>query len=100
MLHTVNKSPFEGDALQSCFNHATAGSGILLLEDGVIAAMKGTKFSDAVAAKAKECKVYALGGDLKARGLAADNVVDGITVVDYEGFVDAAIEHGTVQAWV
>ena len=44
-------------------------------------------------------KFYALSVDLEARGIA-DRVMDGVTVVDYAGFVDLACEHDKVQAWL
>ena len=101
MLHTVNKSPFERNNLLSCMEHAVAGSAILLYEDGVYAALKNGKFAEQVAAKAKECKIYVLGPDMTARGLDHGNVPDGVTVLaDYGAFVDATIEHGTVQSWL
>ena len=42
MLHIVNKSPFERNTLDTCLKHAKAGSAILLIEDGVYGALKGT----------------------------------------------------------
>ena len=45
-------------------------------------------------------KVYALGPDLQARGLAQERVLSGVEVVDYEGFVDLAVAHDKVQAWL
>lgn len=41
LLHTVNKSPFERNALESCLQHAKKGSSVLLIEDGVYGAIKG-----------------------------------------------------------
>ena len=99
MLHTVNKSPFEKDSFKSCLNCVADGSSILLIEDGVFAALNGS----AVAAKVKEAMgkvtIYALGPDLDARGIA-DKVIDGIKVVDYAGFVDLACENDKVQSWL
>ena len=43
---------------------------------------------------------YVLGPDLKARGLSENNVVDGVKVVDYSGFVDLAVDHESVQSWL
>ena len=43
MLHIVNKSPFERNSLESCLKHAVKGSAILLIEDGIYAALKGTQ---------------------------------------------------------
>lgn len=99
LLHTVNKSPFQNNSLDSCITHAKDGSGILLTEDGVYGALKGTAFSSKVADAMKTKKVYALGPDLKTRGVA-DSVLDGVVVVDYAGFVDLTAEYSQVQAWL
>lgn len=99
MLHTVNKSPFERTALESCLAHARPGAAILLIEDGVYGALRGTAFSQKVEAALGGVKIYALQGDLEARGVQ-DRVLDGIELVDYPGFVDLAAEHNPVQAWL
>ncbi len=99
-LHTVNKSPFERNSLESCLRLAAKGSSVLLFEDGVIGAMKNTKHSDAVANAMSDVSFYVLGPDIKARGLNDSNVIDGITVIDYDGFVDLTTEHHTVQSWL
>ncbi len=100
MLHTVNKSPFEKTALASCLRLAKAGSAILLIEDGVYAALQGTKVSDEVAAKMKDLSFYVLGPDVAARGLSDKPLIDGIKSVDYAGFVDLVAEHETSTAWL
>lgn len=100
LLHTVNKSPFEKNALESCLNLSKAGSGVLLFEDGVYAAMKGTVWADKVTAALSDKKVYVLAPDLAARGMNTDNVIDGIEMVDYAGFVDLVAEYSATQAWL
>ncbi len=100
MLHTVNKSPFEKNSLDACLRLAKAGSAILLIEDGVYAAIKGSTVEEKIKAAAGDKKLYALGPDIKARGYDEGQVIDGITVVDYGGFVDLATENDKVQAWV
>lgn len=100
MLHTVNKSPFERNSVESCLTHAVDGAAILFIEDAVYAATKGTTVAAQVEAAAGRCKVFVLGPDLAARGMGEDRVIDGVTVVDYEGFVDLAVEHGASQAWL
>ena len=100
MLHTVNKSPFERNALDSCLRLAKKGSAILLIEDGVIAAQKGTAQSSKIEGAVGDYDVFVLGPDLKARGLTEDQVIDGVKVVDYAGFVDLAEEHGAHNAWL
>jgi sulfur relay protein TusB/DsrH len=41
-----------------------------------------------------------LGGDLAARGLAADKLADGVKVVDYADFVDMVEAKDKVQSWL
>ncbi|MEJ2345008.1 MAG: sulfurtransferase complex subunit TusB [Gammaproteobacteria bacterium] len=98
-LHTVNKSPFENNSLESCLRFTNEGAAILLIEDGVYAALSGTKFTEAVK-KAMETKaVYALQPDLEARGVA-NKVIDGVTLVDYAGFVDLVEQNDRVESWL
>jgi tRNA 2-thiouridine synthesizing protein B len=98
-LHTVNKSPFEKSSFASCMEHVLEGSAVLLYEDGVYAAIKGTAAEGKVKS-AQGVKFYALGPDLRARGLSNERVTDGVEIVDYAGFVDLAAEHDKVVAWV
>ena len=100
ILHIVNKSPFERNALDSCIRLASKGSSVLLFEDGVIGAMQNTKYSDQVAAAMNDVSFYVLGPDIKARGLNDSKVIDGINIIDYDGFVDLTTEHKTVQSWL
>ena len=100
LLHTVNKSPFEKSSLKSCLRLAADGSSILLLEDGVYGAIKGTDNSAMVEDAMGKIKVYVMGPDLDARGVNKDKLIDGINVVDYEGFVDLVADHSATQAWL
>jgi len=98
MLNIVNKSPLDRNTLQSCLDAATGGA-ILLIEDGVYAATKGNAFEAKLKAAMGSYKIYALAPDLEARGVA-DRVVDGVTAVDYAGFVDLVAEYKTNQSWL
>jgi tRNA 2-thiouridine synthesizing protein B len=98
-LYTVNKSPFEKNSLEAVIRFSTEGSAILMLEDGVYGATKGSA-AEAMIAGASGKKFYALGSDLKARGIAEDRVVDGVELVDYAGFVDLVEANDKVQAWL
>lgn len=100
VLHTVNKSPFERNSLDSCLKFAQAGAAVLLIEDGVYAALTGTSVEERVKGALGNVKIYVLGPDLKARGFSDQRVISGISVVDYAGFVDLAAEHAKVQAWL
>jgi len=99
-LHTVNKSPLDRTALESAVKHATKGSAILMIEDGIYGAMKGTIKSSLVTDAIGDISFYVLGPDLKARGISENQIIDGIKVVDYNGFVDLVAEHDASQSWL
>jgi tRNA 2-thiouridine synthesizing protein B len=98
MLHIVNKSPLERNSLDSVLRIAQSGS-LLLIEDGVYAATRGSAVEARVAAAAARLKIYALLPDLEARAVA-DRVIDGVTTVDYGGFVDLVASHPNCQSWL
>jgi tRNA 2-thiouridine synthesizing protein B len=100
MLHTVNKSPFEKNSLKTCLGLSRQDSDILLLEDGVYAAIKGCGVADAIVEALKTKRVHVLEPDLKARGIALEKLIDGVRVVDYSGFVELAASNDRVQAWL
>jgi len=99
LLHTVNKS-FERNSLDACLRLAKAGSTILLIEDGVYAAVNGTTAEAGLKTALENINVCVLAPDLAARGLDADKVIDGIKAVDYAGFVNLAAECSSVQSWL
>jgi tRNA 2-thiouridine synthesizing protein B len=98
MLHTVNKSPFQSNALDACLGLAKSGSTVLLFEDGVYAATVGTAVADKIA-KADGINFAVLGPDARARGIES-KLAEGIKVVDYDGFVELVAESDKVQAWL
>jgi len=100
ILHTVNKSPFERNSLESCLKFASSGDPVLLIEDGIYGALKGTSFDAQITSALGDQSIYVLGPDLKARGFSEDRIIEGIEVVDYAGFVDLAAENDKVQAWL
>lgn len=98
MLHILNKSLLDRPSLDSVLRMAQSGA-VLLIEDGVYAATNGNAGEKQVRALMERMPVYALTPDLEARGIA-DRLIDGITGVDYGGFVDLVAEHPNCQSWL
>lgn len=98
MLHIINKAPLGNGALDSCLRVAKSGE-ILLIEDAVYAATKGGAFEARMAEAMGRFKIHVLLPDLEARGLA-DRVIDGISKVDYGGFVDLVAASKNCQSWL
>ena len=99
MLHIVNKSPTERSTFESCLEHALPGHAVLLIEDGVYAATRGSPGAQRLKSIDPGIRVYVLSPDLEARALAK-SLVEGVQAVDYRGFVDLVAQHPRVQSWL
>lgn len=99
MLHTVNKSPFQSPLLGQCLARVGEGAALLLIEDAVYAATRGVQGVQALLHGAS-CPVHVLLPDLVARGFRESDIADGVTAVDYAGFVRLCVEHECVQSWL
>jgi tRNA 2-thiouridine synthesizing protein B len=99
MLHVVNKSPSQSRTLASCLRLAQDGSALLLIEDGVYAATRGNADGAALRQACGRLKVYALQPDCDARAITP-LLVEGITLVDYGGFVDLVAQRKTTHSWL
>lgn len=99
MLHIVNKSDTERNALASCLRLAQDGHSLLLIEDAVYAATTETAAASGVAAAVGRLKVHVLLPDAQARGMAG-RLAGGVTAIDYAGFVDLVAAHSTNQSWL
>ncbi len=100
-LHTVNKSAFERNSLDTCLSICKFDGSILLIEDAVVAALQNTTVSESIS-KAIESgiKIYALNEDIRARGLPEQRIMEDVTLVDYTGFVNLVTENDRVQNWL
>ncbi len=100
MLHTVNKSLTDRPSLLSCLRLAKAGSDILLIEDGVYAAVSGTKHTALIEDSLACHQIFALEADLECRGIKKSQLIAGVEVVDYTGFVSLAVRNDAVHSWL
>ena len=96
ILHVVNKSPYERNSVEVAAGYAKDGDTVLLIEDAVYAAVKAGSAS----AKLNGLDVAVMGSDLAARGIGEDKLADGISVVDYAGFVDLVEAKDATQSWL
>ena len=98
MLHIINKSPLTNTSLDSCLRVAQPGD-ILLIEDAVYAATTGNAFESRVREAMGRFKIYVLQPDIDARGFTG-SIIEGVTPVDYSGFVELTTTNKTCQSWL
>lgn len=97
-LHTWNKAESHSVTLTSCL--ATLGSGdvLLLLEDGVYAALDQDFLLHFAVCRRAGARLCALAEDLAARGISA-RISPVADVVGYTGFVALSLQHQQVVNW-
>lgn len=95
MLHTLSHSPWQCD-IDGMVRMLRDGDALLLLQDGVLAAMTGSRYVEILTNA--PIKVYALKNDIEARGLTGQ-ISTTIDVVSYTDFVNLAITHTGQMNW-
>ena len=93
-LHTVNASPASA-AFADCQRLLAPGDALLLLGDGVYAALEGTAARSAL--DASPAHVYLLQPDAAAAGVLGR--IDGAELVDIDGFVALSEHYARQLAW-
>ncbi len=95
MLHTLSHSPWQCD-IESLLSMVREGDALLLIQDGVQAAVEGSRFVDIL--NNAPISVSALKDDINARGLAGQ-ISTKINVVSYTDFVNLAVQHTGHMNW-
>lgn len=94
MLHTLSHSPTQVD-LPALLRLLAPGDDLLLLQDGVLAAVGGTEIESLLNAP---ISLHVLRADVEARGLIG-YILPSIGVVDYTDFVALTTKHQQQIAW-
>lgn len=99
ILHTVNKSPFSNNTLQSCLSVLQPGDTLLLIEDGIYGCLPSADtFAKIEQLHAAGVKLRVLEEDLAARGLK-EQKSELFETADYNQFVELCTQHTSVQSW-
>jgi tRNA 2-thiouridine synthesizing protein B len=96
MLHIINRAPLAGNALNDCLRICDAAAGILLIEDGVVAALANGEWLPRILERTHN--LYVLDADIVARGLTG-KIAGSAKVVDYAGFVALCCEYPGTYSW-
>ena len=104
LLHTVNKSAFDNSALGDCLRVVSANDAVLLIENGVYAALNSSQNDLAHIESIKQLcasgtRFYVLQADCEARGLGDSALLPAFQTIDDAGFVALAAEALAIQSW-
>ncbi|WP_434638446.1 sulfurtransferase complex subunit TusB [Klebsiella sp. I138] len=95
MLHTLSTSPWHTD-LRAMLRLVKDGDDLLLLSDGVLAAVAGGSFLEIL--QSAPITIHALQDDIDARGLAGQ-IADSVVRVGYTDFVRMSLKHPGQLSW-
>ncbi|AEN66751.1 Protein tusB [Enterobacter soli] len=95
MLHTLSHSPWQCD-IEALVRMLREGDDLLLIQDGVLAAIEGSRFVEILTNA--PISVSALKEDIDARGLSGQ-ISAKIDVVGYTDFVNLAVTHSSQMNW-
>lgn len=94
-LHLINKTPSESSALSDSLSAVSEGDALLLIENGVYAALQG--YAELFTRLPGSVQCYLLEHDADARGLKQLN--QEFRPIDYDGFVELSCRYGKVVSW-
>ncbi|ELY5939987.1 sulfurtransferase complex subunit TusB [Cronobacter malonaticus] len=95
MLYTLSHSPWQVD-IHALLRLVRPGDDILLMQDGVVAAVKDN--GHLATLLASPARVVALQSDVEARGLGAQ-ISSSIDTISYNEFVKLTVKHASQMAW-
>ena len=93
ILHLINKAPSHS-ALRDSLPFISASDAVILIDDGVYAAISNTEACQQLQASTAAC--YALADDVATRGIT---VADNITLVTMADFVDLCFDADKTLSW-
>ncbi|WP_294910232.1 sulfurtransferase complex subunit TusB [Tatumella sp. UBA2305] len=95
MLHTLMRSPWQTD-IRGMIMLLSADDDLLLLQDGVLAAVEGNEWLRALLQS--PATLYVLQEDAAARGIATQ-ISGGVQKIGYNEFVELTARHQQQLAW-
>lgn len=95
MLHIIAKSPVEPRMLE----RIDAGDTVLFIRSAVFAVMSGNILRERLKTMSIQNQLFVLSPDLIARGILAEELLEGIGIIDYSDFVELTIEYPVINSW-
>ena len=95
MLHLIFQSPIEMVILE----RIDPGDDVVFLENAVLRLLQKGYLNEALTQLLKRSCLYVLSDDLVVRGIATDELVTGLEVIDYSGLVALTVKNPVIQSW-
>lgn len=95
MLYLISQSPID----LAIFERLGVGDDVLFLGKAVLNLLQKGSLSKVLTPLLEQHQLYALADDLEVRGINSAELLKGLLVIDYIGFVDLTIKNPLIQTW-
>jgi tRNA 2-thiouridine synthesizing protein B len=95
MLHLIAQSPIDS----AIFQRLGAGDDLLFLDKAVLNILQKGQLNETLTALLAQHQLYALANDVEIRGIIPEELLKGIIVIDYAGFVELSVQNSLIQTW-
>jgi sulfur relay protein TusB/DsrH len=95
VLHLIFQSPIETALLE----RIDSGDVVVFLENAALRVLQNSSISDALTRQLGSNRLCVLSDDIAIRGIASDELVKGIEVIDYAGLVELTVNNPIIQTW-
>ncbi|MFA5018197.1 MULTISPECIES: sulfurtransferase complex subunit TusB [Methylobacter] len=95
MLHLIFQSPIETALLE----RIDSGDVVVFLENAALRVLQNSSISDTLTRQLGSNRLCVLSDDIAIRGIASDELVKGIEVIDYAGLVELTVNNPVIQTW-
>jgi len=95
VLHLIFQSPIDIAILE----RIDSGDVVVFLENAVLRVILNSDLSDRLTQQLGRNRLYVLSDDIAVRGIAPNELVKGIEVIDYAGLVELTVNNPVIQSW-
>lgn len=95
MLHLIYQSPLQKATLQ----RIACGDSVLFMENALLNLLKEGVWAVELENMLATQSLFVLLEEIEIRGIDKNELVSGIQIIDYQGFVELTTEHQVIQTW-
>jgi tRNA 2-thiouridine synthesizing protein B len=95
MLHLIFQSPIDIAILE----RIDSGDDVVFLENSVLRILQKGSLSETLMRLLEQNRLCVLADDIGVRGIAADELVNGIEIIDYSELVRLTVKNPVIQSW-
>jgi len=95
MLHLIYQSPLESVTLQ----RIAINDSVLFMENALFRLLKSSRNASELETMSILHSLFVLDNEIEIRGIDPSELVTGIKVINYQGFVTLTLNHSLIQTW-